>query len=189
MALRARKGFRGFRETGPVLCCLEHAADSFGEEMSFFSNDLMVLAILRTRAVTLSTLYRSQKSSALMICAIPQGSVAARNKDEVWHFTFPQLSFLRNILHSLRSRRIKGRERRKRIRGEFGEGRGNAGVSLPLPSPPLLRFFSRILFRFPHPLPFMRLLRRLHSSGMCVLLNTLLVSSVKHGPSLQTGHF
>ena len=88
----------------------------------------MVFTNLRTRAVTLSSLCRSLKSSALMICAIPQGSVAARNKDEVWHFTFS------SALTSTK-----------------------------------------------------------HSSGMCVLLNTLLVSSVKHvnhfGPSFQRGHF
>ena len=88
----------------------------------------MVLANLRTRAVTLSSLCRSLKSSALMICSIPQGSVAARNKDEVWHFTFS------SALTSAK-----------------------------------------------------------HSSGMCVLLNTLLVYSVKlvnHlGPFIQRGHF
>ena len=60
--------------------------------------------------------------------------------------------FLASIWSNLRSRRIKGREwvKRKRI--------------FP---PPLLRLFSRILFFLPHPLPFIRLLRRLIWSGLC----------------------
>ena len=104
------------------------AADSLGEEISFLSDDFMVLTNLRTRAVTISSLCRSVKSSSLMICAIPQGSVVARNKDGVWYFTFS---------YAFTSKK--------------------------------------------------------HSSGMCVLLNTLLVSSVTHvnhlGASFQRGHF